>query len=87
MHHRRGEHRGPAGAGASGPGWTRGGDGRRAASPAAEHGRGLKIIDAVADNLQLTGNARNGTTITHFEKTLDYLPGAAGSLLISAERR
>jgi serine/threonine-protein kinase RsbW len=57
------------------------------ASPAAEHGRGLKIIDAVADNLQLTGNARNGTTITHFEKALDYLPGAAGSLLLSAERR
>jgi serine/threonine-protein kinase RsbW len=53
----------------------------------AEHGRGLKIIDAVADNLQLTGNARNGTTITHFEKALDYLPGAAGRLLISAERR
>ncbi len=57
------------------------------APPAAEHGRGLKIIDAVADNLQLTGNARNGTTITHFEKSLDYLPGAAGSMLISAERR
>ena len=57
------------------------------ASPPAEHGRGLKIIDAVADNLQLTGNARNGTTITHFEKALDYLPEAAGRLLISAERR
>jgi serine/threonine-protein kinase RsbW len=57
------------------------------ALPPAEHGRGLKIIDAVADNLQLTGNARNGTTITHFEKALDYLPGAAGRLLISAERR
>jgi serine/threonine-protein kinase RsbW len=57
------------------------------ASPAAEHGRGLKIIDAVADNLQLTGNARHGTTITHFEKALNYLPGAAGSLLISAEGR
>ena len=57
------------------------------ASPAAEHGRGLKIIDAVADNVQLTGNARNGTTITHFEKALNYLPGAAGSLLISAEGR
>jgi serine/threonine-protein kinase RsbW len=56
-------------------------------SPPAEHGRGLKIIDAVADNLQLTGNARNGTTIIHFEKALDYLPGAAGRLLISAERR
>lgn len=57
------------------------------ASPPDEHGRGLKIIDAVADNLQLTGNARNGTTITHFEKALDYLPGAAGRLLISAQRR
>jgi serine/threonine-protein kinase RsbW len=57
------------------------------ASPPAEHGRGLKIIDAVADNLQLTGNARNGTTITHFEKSLDYLPGAAGRRLISAECR
>jgi serine/threonine-protein kinase RsbW len=58
-----------------------------AAPPPAEHGRGLKIIDAVADNLQLTGNARNGTTITHFEKALDYLPGAAGRLLISAGHR
>jgi hypothetical protein len=46
-----------------------------------------RIIDAVADNLQLTGNARNGTTITHFEKALDYLPGAAGRLLISVEHR
>jgi serine/threonine-protein kinase RsbW len=58
-----------------------------AASPPAEHGRGLKIIDAVTDNLQLTGNAHNGTTITHFEKALDYLPGTAGRLLISAEGR
>ena len=41
----------------------------------------------MADNLQLTGNARNGTTITHFEKALDYLPGAAGRLLTSAEHR
>jgi len=57
------------------------------AAPSAEHGRGLKIIDAVADNLQLTGNARNGTTITHFEKALYYLPGAAGRLLTSAEHR
>jgi len=56
-------------------------------APSAEHGRGLKIIDAVADNLQLTGNARNGTTITHFEKALDYLPGAAGRLLTSVEHR
>jgi serine/threonine-protein kinase RsbW len=53
----------------------------------AEHGRGLKIIDAVADNLRLTGNARNGTTVTHFEKALDFLPGTAGRLLIGAEHR
>jgi serine/threonine-protein kinase RsbW len=51
-------------------------------SESAEHGRGLKIIDAVADNLQLTGNEGHGT-IVHFEKTLEWLPGAAGEHLIS----
>ena len=50
----------------------------------AEHGRGLKIIDAVMDNLQLTGNDREGTTV-HFEKALDWLPGAAGEHLFSAD--
>jgi hypothetical protein len=50
----------------------------------AEHGRGLKIIDAVMDNLQLTGNDREGTTV-HFEKSLDWLPGAAGEQLFSAD--
>ena len=49
----------------------------------AEHGRGLKIIDAVADNLQLMGNQRHGTTV-HFEKTLEWLPGAAGQHLFNA---
>src|SRR6204780_2715888 len=49
----------------------------------AEHGRGLKIIDAVADNMQLTGNERHGTTV-HFEKTLEWLPGAAGQRLFNA---
>jgi serine/threonine-protein kinase RsbW len=47
----------------------------------AEHGRGLQIIDAVADNLQLTGNERHGTTV-HFEKTLQWLPGAPGQHLL-----
>ncbi len=51
----------------------------------AEHGRGLQIIDAVADNLRLTGNDRNGTMTAHFEKDLDYLPGAAGRLLIDGD--
>jgi serine/threonine-protein kinase RsbW len=49
----------------------------------AEHGRGLKIIDAVTDNMQLTGNERHGTTV-HFEKTLEWLPGAAGPHLLNA---
>jgi serine/threonine-protein kinase RsbW len=49
----------------------------------AESGRGLKIINAVVDNLQLTGSKSQGT-IVHFEKTLDWLPGAAGQHLLSA---
>ncbi len=50
----------------------------------AEHGRGLKIIDAVVDNLRLTGNGGKGTTV-HFEKTLKWLPGAAAQHLFNAE--
>ena len=50
----------------------------------AEHGRGLKIINAVVDNLQLSGNGRQGTTTVHFEKRLDWLPGAAGQHLFKA---
>jgi serine/threonine-protein kinase RsbW len=46
----------------------------------AECGRGLQIIDAVADNLRLTSNERQGTTV-HFEKTLEWVPGAAGQHL------
>ena len=52
-------------------------------SPTAEHGRGLKIINAVVDNLQLTGNGPQGTTV-HFEKNLDWMPGAAGQHLFRA---
>jgi hypothetical protein len=48
-----------------------------------EHGRGLKIIDALTDNLQLTGDGRAGTTV-HFEKVLSWIPGAAGEHLFSA---
>lgn len=51
--------------------------------PTAEHGRGLKIINAVVDNLQLTGNL-NGVTV-HFEKKLDWLPGAAGRHLFHGD--
>jgi serine/threonine-protein kinase RsbW len=46
----------------------------------AERGRGLKIIDAVVDNLQLTSTERRGTTV-HFEKELEWVPGAAGQHL------
>ena len=50
------------------------------AHPTAEHGRGLKIMDAVVDNLRLTGNGRQGTTV-HMEKVLDWIPDAAGEHL------
>jgi serine/threonine-protein kinase RsbW len=53
-------------------------------SAIAEHGRGLKIIDAVADNLQLTRSTRHGTTV-HFEKKLEWLPDAAGQSLLDSD--
>lgn len=53
-------------------------------SATAEHGRGLKIIDAVVDNLELTGDKGRGTTV-HFEKTLEWLPGAAGRHLLNPD--
>jgi len=62
------------------------GESARAGDPVpatAEHGRGLRIIDAVTDNMQLTGNERHGTTV-HFEKTLQWVPGAAGQHLFNA---
>jgi serine/threonine-protein kinase RsbW len=49
----------------------------------AESGRGLRIIDAVADNVKLSGNGREGTTV-HFEKELKWVPGAAGEHLFHA---
>jgi serine/threonine-protein kinase RsbW len=52
-------------------------------SAISEHGRGLKIIDAVADNVHLTGNQRQGRTL-HFEKTLEWVPGAPGRHLFKA---
>ena len=64
-----------------------GGNGRarrkRPAPPGdlAEHGRGLKIIDAVTDDMTMTGNG--GTTL-HFEKALDWPPGALAEQLFAA---
>jgi serine/threonine-protein kinase RsbW len=51
------------------------------APPTAEHGRGLKIMGAVVDNLRLTGNGRSGTTV-HFEKPLSWVPDAPGEFLL-----
>jgi len=48
--------------------------------PTAEHGRGLTIMDTVVENLSLTGNGREGTTV-HFEKPLEWVPGARGMQL------
>ena len=50
----------------------------------AEHGRGLKIIDALTDNMCLTGN---GTTTVHFEKALEWVPGAPGEHLSHGDGR
>ena len=48
----------------------------------AESGRGLKIINAVVDNLRLTSGQSEGTVV-HFEKALEWLPGAAGQHLFN----
>jgi serine/threonine-protein kinase RsbW len=50
----------------------------------AEHGRGLKIINAVVDNMRLTGNERHGTTV-YFEKKLQWVPGAPGLYLLNGD--
>lgn len=43
------------------------------ADPAAtaEHGRGLQIINAIVENLELNGHEHNATEL-HFEKHLDW---------------
>jgi serine/threonine-protein kinase RsbW len=50
-----------------------------------EHGRGLKIIDAVTDELSLTGSGPAGTTV-RFEKVLNWIPGAPAEQLSGAGR-
>jgi serine/threonine-protein kinase RsbW len=63
------------------------GDGSAVIAPAggmvpatAEHGRGLKIMKAVTDDLQLSSDGQEKTTV-HFEKALRWVPGAAGEHL------
>jgi serine/threonine-protein kinase RsbW len=53
-------------------------------SATAEHGRGLGIINAVVDDLRLTGDGHDLTTV-HFEKVLDWEPGAAGQHLLGRD--
>ena len=53
-------------------------------SGTSEHGRGLKIIDAVTDELSLTGSGTAGTTV-RFEKVLDWVPGAPAEQLSAAD--
>jgi serine/threonine-protein kinase RsbW len=50
-----------------------------------EHGRGLKIIDAVTDELSLTGSGPAGTTV-RFEKVLTWIPGAPAEQLSATGR-
>ena len=52
----------------------------------AERGRGLKIMDAVVDDLSLTGDDDKTMTV-HFEKALQWLPGAAGQQLLTESDR
>ena len=51
----------------------------------SEHGRGLEIIDAVTDELSLTGTGPAGTKV-HFEKVLNWIPGALAEQLSAAGR-
>jgi serine/threonine-protein kinase RsbW len=48
----------------------------------AERGRGLQIMDAVVDRLSLTGDDDKTMTV-HFEKALQWLPGAPGQVLLA----
>ncbi len=57
---------------------------RGQAGALAENGRGLRIIDAVVDDLTLSDDVDSGTTV-HFEKELAWLPGAAAQELLAAD--
>src|SRR5580693_1915595 len=50
----------------------------------AEHGRGLRIIDGVADSRQLTRNERHGVTV-RCEEMVQGMRGAAGEDRASAD--
>ncbi|TMR98512.1 ATP-binding protein [Nonomuraea basaltis] len=50
--------------------------------PGAEHGRGLQIMRALADDIQFTNKRENGAMVS-LEKRLRYAPGSAGPQLMT----
>ncbi|NRQ38628.1 ATP-binding protein [Nonomuraea sp. NN258] len=50
-------------------------------NPSAEHGRGLQIMRALADDIRFTNKNENGAVVC-FEKRLRFVPGTAGSDLM-----
>ncbi|MFI7419997.1 ATP-binding protein [Nonomuraea sp. NPDC049684] len=50
--------------------------------PGAEHGRGLQIMRALADDIRFTNVRENGAMVC-LEKKLRFTPGAAGQHLIA----
>ncbi|TMR21150.1 ATP-binding protein [Nonomuraea turkmeniaca] len=51
--------------------------------PGAEHGRGLQIMRALADDIRFTNRRENGAMVC-LEKRLRYAPGAAGPPLMAS---
>lgn len=49
----------------------------REPSPGSEHGRGLQIMRALADDIRFTNRRENGAVVC-LEKKLRFAPGAAG---------
>ncbi|MDA0635237.1 ATP-binding protein [Nonomuraea sp. MCN248] len=49
----------------------------REATPGSEHGRGLQIMRALADDVRFTNKREHGAVVC-LEKRLRYSPGAAG---------
>ncbi|GAA2620170.1 ATP-binding protein [Actinomadura fulvescens] len=56
------------------------------AAVTAEHGRGLQIIDALAENLQIVNRRQHGAII-RFEIPLSWEPGSPGELLATHASR
>jgi serine/threonine-protein kinase RsbW len=52
-------------------------------APEGEHGRGLQIIRALTENLQIEDRPQHGAMI-RFEKSLDWVPGSQAQTLATA---